>query len=148
MAELLWLFSLPAVSNSVTPWAAACQASLSLTISQNLPKFMLIELAMPSSHLILWRPLLLLPSIFPSIRDFYNESSVHIRWPKDRSFSFSISPSSEYQSPLRLTGLISLLSKGLSGVFSSTTIQRHQFFAILPYLQSSSHNHMWPLRRP
>ena len=81
-----------------TPWTAAWQASLSLTISQSLPKFMPITLVMPSSHLILWHLLLLLPSIFPSIRDFSNESSVHIRWPKYWSFSFSISnsPSREY----------------------------------------------------
>ena len=96
---------------------------------------MFIVSVMPSSHLILWCPLLLLPSVFLSIRDFSNESSVHIRWPKywSFSFSFSISPSSEYSGliSLRLTGLISLLSKGLSGVFSSTTVWRHQFFGIL-----------------
>ena len=74
----------------------ACQASLSLTISWSLPKFMFIELVMLSSHLILWCPLLLLPSIFHSIKGFSNESSVCIRWPKYWSFSFSISPWSEY----------------------------------------------------
>ena len=83
------------------PWTAAHQASLSLAISQSLPKFMSIASMMPSSHLILWRPVLLLPSIFPSIRVFSNESAVHIRWPKYWSFSFSISPSNEY------SGLIS-----------------------------------------
>ena len=77
------------------------QASLSLTISQSLPKFMSIASLMPSSHLILHCPLLLLPSIFPSIRVFSNESVIHIRWPKYWSFSFSISPSNEY------SGLIS-----------------------------------------
>ena len=92
MAGLL-LFNLPVVSNSVTPWAAACQASLSLTISQSLPKFMFIALVMPSSHLILWWPLLLLPSIFPSLRDFSNESALHIRWPE--YWSFSINPSDQ-----------------------------------------------------
>ena len=96
---------------------------------------MFIVSVMPSSHLILWCPLLLLPSVFLSIRDFSNESSVHIRWPKywSFSFSFSISPSSEYSGliSLRLTGLVSLLSKGLSGVFSSTTVWRRQFFGIL-----------------
>ena len=76
-------------------WTAACQASLSITNSQSLLKLMSIELMMPSSHLILCRPLLLLPSIFPSIRVFSNESALHIRWPKYWSFSFSISPSSE-----------------------------------------------------
>ena len=83
-----------------TPWNAACQASLSFTISQSLPKFMYIALVMPYIHLILWCPLLLLPSIVPSIRDFSSELSVCIRWPKYWSFSFSISPS-EY------SGLIS-----------------------------------------
>ena len=86
----------------VTPWTAARQASLSLTISWSLPKFMFIASVMPSSHLTLWHSLLLLPSIFPSIRDFSNESSVCIRWPRYWSFSSSISPSSEY------SGLISL----------------------------------------
>ena len=80
----------------VTPWTAARQASLSLTISWSLPKFMSIALEMPSNRLILWRPLLVLPSIFPSIRDFSNESAIHIRWPKYWSFSFSISPSNKY----------------------------------------------------
>ena len=86
----------------VTPWTAARQDSLFLTISWNLPKFMFIALVMPSSFLILWSPLLLLPSIFPRIRNFSNELSVCIRWPKYWSFRFSISPSSEY------SGLISL----------------------------------------
>ena len=78
------------------PWTAAHQASLSITISRGFPKFMFITSVMLSSHLILWCPLLLQPSIFPSIRDFSNESSVHIRWLKYWSFSFSINPSSEY----------------------------------------------------
>ena len=82
-------------------WTAAHQASLSITNSQSLPKPMSIESVMPSSHLILCHPLLLLPSIFPSIRDFSNESVLRIRWPKYWSFSFSISPSNEY------SGLIS-----------------------------------------
>ena len=81
----------------VTPWTVAHQASLSLTISQSLPKFKFIASVMPSSHLILWCcPLLLLPSIFPSIKDFSSESAVHIRWPKYWSFSFSICPSKVY----------------------------------------------------
>ena len=91
------IVQLPVVSDSLWfPWTAACQASLFLTVSQSLPKFIFIASVMPSSHLILWCPLLLLPSIFPSIRDFSNELSVHIRWPKYWSFSFSISPSSGY----------------------------------------------------
>ena len=84
----------------VTPWTAAHQAFLALTLSRSLPKFMSIASVMPSSHLILWPPLLLLPSIFPSIRDFSNESAVHIRWQK--YWSLSIGPSNEY------SGLISL----------------------------------------
>ena len=87
-----------------TPWTAACQASLSLTISQSLSKFMCIASVMPSNHLILCHPLLLLPSIFPSIRIFSSESALHFRWPKYWSFSFSISPSNEYSglSPFRI----------------------------------------------
>ena len=84
------------MSHSATPWTAAHQASLSLTIFLNLPKFMSTASVMPSSRLILWHPLRLLPSIFPSIRDFSNESTVCIRWPNYWSFSFSISPSNEY----------------------------------------------------
>ena len=89
------------VSDSATPWTTALQASLSITNSQSLPKLMSIKSVMPSNHLILCCPLLLLPSIFPSMRVFSNESALHIRWPKYWSFSFSISPSSEY------SGLIS-----------------------------------------
>ena len=81
---------------AVTPWTAACQASLSITNFQSPPKPMSIEWVMPSNHLILCRPLLLLPSIFPSIRVFSNESAVHISWPKYWSFSFNISPSNEH----------------------------------------------------
>ena len=84
-----------------TPWIATCQASLPITNSRSLPKFMSTESVMPSNHLILCRPLLLLPSIFPSIRVFSNESALCIRWPKYWSFSFNISPSNEY------SGLIS-----------------------------------------
>ena len=90
----VWLF--------VTPWTTACQAFLSLTISQGLPKFMLIALVILSSHFIFRHPFLLQPSVFPSITDFCSESSVHIRWPKYWSFNFNISLSSEY------SGLISL----------------------------------------
>ena len=93
--------SLSHVQLSETPWTAACQASLSITNSWSLLKLMSIELVMPSNHLILCHPLLLLPSVFPSIRVFSNESVLCIRWPKYWSFSFSISPSNEY------SGLIS-----------------------------------------
>ena len=137
----LMLFSCPIMSDSVTPWTAARQASLSLTISRSLAKFTFIASVKPSNHLILWRPLLLLPSILPSIRDFCNELSVCIRWPKYGSFHFGISPFSEYSGLISLkTGLISLLSKEFSGVFSSTTVRRHQFFGILPSLWFSYSN--------
>ena len=89
-------FSHSAMSDSAIPWTAACQASLSITNSQSPPKTMSIESLMPFKHLILCCPLLLLPSIFPSIRVFSNESALHIRWPKYWSFSFSISPSNEH----------------------------------------------------
>ena len=93
--------SLSRVQLFATPWTAAHQASLSITNSRSLLKFMSIELVMPSNHLILCRPLLLSPSIFPSIGVFSNESALRIRWPKYWSFNFSISPSNEY------SGLIS-----------------------------------------
>ena len=96
----------------------------------NLLKLMSIESVMPSNHLILWCPLLL-PSIFPSIRVFSNESALRIRWPKYWSFSFNISPSDEHSGliPLGWTGWISLQSRGLTRVFSNTTVQKHQFFS-------------------
>ena len=84
------------MSDSVTPRTAARQPSLSISNSQSLLKLMSIELVMPFNHLILCHPLLLLPSIFPKVRVFSNESALHIRWPKDWSFSFSITPSNEY----------------------------------------------------
>ena len=94
-------FSVAKSPLTVTPWTAAHQASLFFTVSRSLLKLMSIESVMPSNHLILCHSLLFLPSIFPSIRVFSNESALHIRWPKYWSFSFSISPSSEY------SGLIS-----------------------------------------
>ena len=111
------------------------QASLSITNSRSLLKLMSIESVMPSNHLILCHPLLLPPSIFPSIRVFSNECVLCIRWPKHWSLSFSISPSNEYSELIsfRLTGCISLQSKGLSRVFSNTTVQKHQFFSALLY---------------
>ena len=97
----LHVVQLLSLSDSVTPWTAERQASLSFTISWSLLKFISIESVMLSNHLVLYCPLLLLPSVFPSIRVFSNESSLHIRWPKYWSFSFSISPFNEY------SGLIS-----------------------------------------
>ena len=125
-----------------TPWTAAPQASLSITNSWSLLKLMSIESVMPSKYLILCRPLLLPPSIFPSIGVFSNESVLHIRWPKYWSFSFSISPSNEH------SGLISfriywfyLLAVRGTLKFSNTTVQKHQFFSTQPSLWSNSHIH-------
>ena len=124
-----------------TPWTAACQASLSITNSWSLLKLMSIESVMPSSDLILCRPLLLPPSTFPSIRVFSNESVLHIRWPKYQSFS--ISTSSEYSEliSLRIDWFDLLAVQGLSIDFSNTTVQKHQFFRAQLSLQSSSHIH-------
>ena len=140
--SLDWLF--------VTPWTAAHQASLPITSSQSLLKLKSIKSVMPSNHLILCHVLLLLPSIFPSIRVFSNESAFHIRWPKYWSFCFNISPSNEHQdwSPLGWTGWMSLQSKGLSRVFSNTTVQKHQVFCSHLSLQCNCHIHTWPLEKP
>ena len=118
----IWLFA--------TPWTAARQASLSITNSWTLPRLMSIESVIPSNHLILCHPLLLLPLIFPSIRVFSNESALCIRWPMFWSFSFNIGPSNEHPGLIsfRMDWLDLLESKGLSRVFSNTTVQKHQFF--------------------
>ena len=112
-------------------YSTGLQASLSFTISWSLLKLTSIESVMPSNHLILCHPLLLLPSTFPSIRVFSSESVLRIRWPKDCTFSFSISPSNEYLGLIsfRMDWLDPLQSKGLSRVFSNTTAQKHQFFS-------------------
>ena len=132
--------SLSHVQLSVTPWTAAHQASLSITNPWSLLKLTSITSVMPSNPLILCHPLLLPPSIFPGIRVFSNELVLHIRQPKYWSFSFSISPSNEYSG---LTGWISLQSKGLSRVFSNTTVQTHQFFGAQFCVQSNSHIHTY-----
>ena len=108
-----------------TLWTAARQASLSVTNLQSLLKLMSIESVMLSNQLILCHPLLLLPSVFPSIRVFSNKLVLRIRWPKYRGFSFSFSPSNEYSGLISFewTGWISLLSKGPSRVFSSATVK-------------------------
>ena len=116
----VWLFT--------TPWTAARQASLSITNTWSLLKLMSIELVIPFNHLILCHSLLFLPSVFPSIRVFSKESVLHIRWPKYWSFSFSLPMNIQDWFPLGLTGLFSLQSKGLSKLFSNTTVQIHQFF--------------------
>ena len=116
----------------------ACQASLSITNSRSLPKLMSIESVMPSSHLILCRPFLLLPSIFPSIRVFSNEPALRMRWPDYWSFSFNISPSNEHPR------LISFWMDQLDLVAvqgTLTTVKKHQFFSAQLSLQSSSHIH-------
>ena len=138
----VWLFA--------TTWIAAHQASLSITISRSSLKLISIEMVMPSNHLILCHPLFLLPPIHHRIRVFSNQSILHIRWPKYWSFSFSIIPSKEHQgwSPSEWTGWISFQSKGLSRVFSNTTVQKHQFFGSQLSSQSNSHIHIWPLEKP
>ena len=144
----IWVhFSHSVVSYSVTSWTTACQASLSITNSRRLSKLTSFESVMPSSHLILCRPLLLLPSIYPSIRVFSNESVLHIKWPKYWSFSFRILLPMNIQDwlPLGLTGLISLQFNGLLRVFSNTTVQNHQYFGAQPSLWSNSHINTWLL---
>ena len=108
---------------------------------RNLLKLRSIRLVMPSSHLILCRPPLLLPPIPPSIRVFSKESTLCMRWLKYWSLSFSIIPSKEHPGLISRTGWISLQSKGLSRVFSNTTVQKHQFFSAQPSSQSNSHIH-------
>ena len=116
----------------VTPWIVSCQASLSIINSWTLLKLMSIESVMPSNHLMLCCPLLLLPSIFPSIWVFSNESVLPINWPKYCSFTFSISLSNDYSRliSLGLTGLFSLQSKGFSRIFSNTTSKDINFSAL------------------
>ena len=138
----VWLFA--------TPWIAACQACLSIINSWSSLRLMSIESVMPSSHLILCRPLLLLPPIPPSIRVFSNESTLCMRWPKYWSFSFSIVPSKE------IPGLISfrmdwsdlLAVQGTLKSLLNTTVQKHQFFGAQPPSQSNSHIHTWPQEKP
>ena len=139
----VWLF--------VTPGTAACQASLSLTVSQSLLKFTSIESVLHSNHLLLCCPVLPLPSIFSSIRGFSNELALCIKWlqsigssPSASAFPMNI----QVCFPLGLTGLIFLLSKGLLRVFSGTTNQKHGFFSTQPSLWSNSHIHTWLLEKP
>ena len=140
-------FSLSVVSDSASPWIAVRQASLSITNSRGSPKLMSIESVMPSSHLILCHLLLLLLPIPPSIRVFFNESALRIRWPKYWSFSFNISASNEYLGliPFRMDWLDLL---AVQGDFSNTTVQKHQFFRAQLSSQSNSHIHTWPLEKP
>ena len=123
--------SLSRVRLFATPWITARQASLSITNSQSSLRLASIESVMPVSHLILCRPLLLLPSISPSIRVFSNESTLRMRWPKCwvSALASFLPKKSQGWSPSEWTGWISLQSKGLSRVFSNTTVQKHQFFS-------------------
>ena len=137
----VWLFA--------TPCTTECQASLSITNSWSLPKLMSIESMMPSNHLILCLPLLLLPSIFPSIRVFSNESALRIRWPKYWGFNLNISPSNEHP------GLISFRMDRLGILAVQETlksllqpVQKHQFFGAQLSLESNSHIHTWLLEKP
>ena len=134
--------SLSRVRLFAIPWTAARQASLSITNSQSLLKFISIELVMPSNHVILCHPLLLLPLIFPNIRVFSNESVLCIKWPKYRNFG--ISPSNGYSGLIsfRMDWLDLLAVQGLSKVVSSTTVQKHQFFGAQLSLWSNSHIHI------
>ena len=132
------------VRHFATPWTAAHQASLSFPISRSLLKLMSIGLVMPSSHLILCCPLLLLPSIFPSIRVFSSESVFCIGWPKYWSFSFSMSPSREIPGLIsfRMDWLDLLAVQGtLKSLLQYTTVQKHQFFGNQLSSQSNSHIH-------
>ena len=137
----VWLF--------VIPWTAAHQASLSITNSWSFLKLMSIELLMSSNYLILLHPLLLLPSIIPSIRVFSNASVLHIRCQSiGASALASVLPMSiQDWFPLGSSGLISLLSRGLSRVFSNTTVQEHQFFGAQLSFRSNCYVHTWLLEK-
>ena len=142
--------SLSRVRLFATPWITARQASLSITNSQSSLKLMSIESVMPSNHLILCRPLLFLPSIPPSIRVF--PMSQLFTWGGQStgvSALASVLPmNTQDWSPLGWTGWTTMQSKGLSRVFSNTTVQKHQFFGTQLSSQSNSHIHTWPLEKP
>ena len=141
--------SLSRVRLFVTPWTAACQASLSVTSSQSLPKLMSIESVMPFNHVVLYHLLFLL-LIFPSIRVFSSESALHISGQSiGVSASASVLPmNTQDWSSLGWTGWNFLQPKELSRVFSNTTVQKHQFFGRQLSLYSNSHNHTWILEKP
>ena len=138
----VWLFA--------TPWTAARQASLCITNSRSSLKLMSVKSVMPFLHLILCLPLLLLPSISPSIRVFSNESSLCMSWPKYWSFSFNISSSKEHPGLIsfRMDWLDLLAVQESSRVFSNTTVQKHRFFSTQPSSQFKSHIHTWLLEKP
>ena len=131
----------------VTTWNAVHQASLSFTISWRLLKLRSIKLMMPSNHLIHYCSLLLLPSIFPTTKVFCIDLGLCIRWPSIGASASVLLMNIQGWFPLGLTGLISLQSKGLSRVFSNTTVQKHQFFGAQTSLWSNSHIHTWLLEK-
>ena len=142
--------SLSGVRLFATPWITTWQASLSNTNSQSLLKLMPIKSVMPSSHLILCHPLLLLPPISHSIRVFFSESSLCITWPKYWSFSLSISPSNEHPGLIsfRMDWLDVLTVQGTLKHILQTIVQKYQFFGIQLSSQSNSHINTWPLQKP
>ena len=142
--------SLSCVQLFETPWTAASHASLSFTVSQSLLKLMSIELVMLSNHLILCRPLLLLPAIFPSIRVFSTEWALYIRWSKCWNFSFSISPSSEYLGLIffRIDWFDLLLAQGTLGSLLQSIIQKNQCFSTQTLSWSNSHINTWLPEKP
>ena len=148
--KCIYIQLLSRVQLLATPWTAAGQASLSITKSQSLLKLMSIDLVMPSNHLILCCPLLLPPSIFPSIRVFSNKSVLHIRWPKYWSFSFSISPSNEYSGLIsfRIDWFDLLAVQGTLKSLLQHQSSKHQFFRAQLSLYSNSHIHTWLLKKP
>ena len=148
-----WFSSVQSLSHAwlfATPWTAACQASLSSTNSWRLLRLMSIKLVVPSNHLILCHPLLLLSSIFPSIRVFSSESILCIKWPQSWSFSFSISPSNKYSGliPFRMDCFDLLAVQGTL----KSLLQHHSLKASILWcsasLWSNSHIHTWPLEKP
>ena len=137
------LFSHSVMSDFANPWTAAHQDTLSITNPQSLLKLMSIESVMPSKQSVLCCPFLVLPSIFPSNRAFSNESVLHIRWPKDWSFSLSISPSNGYSGLIsfRIDWFDLLAVQGTLKSLLQHTVQKHQFFSIQLSLWSNSHTH-------
>ena len=141
-------FSHSVVSDSLWPHGLQYARLPRPSLSAGYCSFMSIESVMPYKNLILCHPLLLLPSIFPSIRVFCNGSAVYIRWP--RYWSFSISPSNEYSGliSIRIDSLDLLAVQELTSVFFKTTVQKHQFFGAQPSLWFSTHIHTWLLEKP
>ena len=147
-ASLLAVVQLPScVRLFVTPWTEACRCPLSFTISWSLPRFTSIELVMLSNHLILCHPLLLLPSVFPSIRFVPMSQLITSGGHNIEASALILTMNIQCWFPLGLIGLISLQPRKFSGVFSSTTIRKHQFFSAQPSLWSNSYIHIWLLEK-